>query len=127
MVKRFVRDLDVVLAEAAFLVCERTFHQRDQIVRRQWLQSKNLRARNKRAVYIKEWVISRRADQPQVSALDVRQQNILLRFVEMMDLVDKDDGFFAGRAETIGGRRNHAPHFRDVAFPTTYPHKFRLR
>jgi hypothetical protein len=51
-----------------------------------------------------------------VSALDVRQKDVLLRFVEVMDLVDEQDRFAAGGAKTVLGRGDDFAHLGDVAF-----------
>ncbi len=98
-----------------------------QLFNAQRLELKNLRARDERAVYIKERIVGRRADEPQISALDVGQQDVLLRFVEMMDLIDEHDRLFSRRPNAIGGGRNHTSHFRDIAFHSAKADKLSLR
>ena len=61
------------------------------------LELENLRARDERAVDVKKRIVGRRADQAQISALHVGQQNVLLRFVEVMDLIDEQDRLSARR------------------------------
>ena len=126
-VERFIGNFHITVAETAFRISQRAFHQRDQVVRPQRFQAKNLRARNERAVDVEKRIVGRRADQPQISALHVGQQNVLLRFVEVMDLIDKHDCFLAGILPTIGRRRHDAPHFCDVTFHAAQAHKLRLR
>ena len=60
-------------------------------------------------------------------ALDVRQKNVLLRLVEMMNLIDEQDRLLPGCAEPIRGRGEHAAHFGDIAFHAADPNKFCVR
>src|SRR2546423_13880043 len=92
---------DLVVAEPAFLVRQGAIDELFELLDAQRLQLKNLRARYQRAIDIEKWIVSRRADQSQISALYVRQQNVLLRFVEMVNLVHKQDRFLAGSPETV--------------------------
>ena len=55
------------------------------------LQHEHLRARQQRRVDLERRVLGRRADQHDVAGLDARQERVLLRLVEAVDLVDEDD------------------------------------
>src|SRR5579884_3252556 len=68
------------------------------------LEPEDLRARYERAVDIKIGIESGRPDQPQRSRLDVGQKNVLLRFVEVMNFIHKQDCCFPGSAQPIGRR-----------------------
>src|SRR5439155_582941 len=71
-----------------------------------------------------ERIVSGGTDETKVSRLDVGQKDILLRLVEMMNLINKEDRPLSGRAETITGRGEHTAHFADVAFHPANPNKF---
>ena len=62
-----------------------------------------------------------------VPALDVGQENVLLRLVEMMNLINEQDRLLPGRAQAIRGRSDDAAHFGDVAFHAADPDEFRVR
>ena len=71
------------------------------------LQHEDLRARQQRGVHLERRVLGRRADQHDVAGLDARQEGVLLRLVEAVDLVDEDDRAPAGRRRRSLGRRHH--------------------
>src|SRR4051812_36139445 len=84
-------DLDVVIAKAAFFVGQGAIDESLELLDLERFELKNLGARDERAVDVEKWIVSRGPNQPQVSAFNVREQNILLRFVEMVDLVHEQD------------------------------------
>ena len=84
------RELRV--AEAAFPVVQRAPQDVDRLVRRERPQDEHLRARQQRGVHLEGRVLGRRADQRDVAGFDARQERILLRLVEAVDLVDEQDG-----------------------------------
>ena len=94
---------------------------------RQRLELENLRARDERAVDVEERIVSRRADQPQISAFDIGQQDVLLRFVEVMNLIDEEDRLLSRSADAVGRRGHHFAHLGDVAFHAAQPFELRLR
>ena len=53
------------------------------------LQLENLGTRYQRTVQIKKWIMRRRANESHGSALDIRQQHILLSLVKSMDFIHK--------------------------------------
>src|SRR6266568_4836532 len=120
-------DLNLVISEAAFLVGKRAIDQFLQLLDAKRFELKNLGARNERTVYIKEWVVSGRSDQPEISAFDVGEENILLRFVEVMDLVDEQDRLLTRCAKPICRSSDDASHFGDIAFHAAQPHELRVR
>ncbi len=81
-------------AETALRIGERAFHHADHVLHRHRFELENLRTRNERRVDVEIRVVRRRPDEPNNSALDVRQQHVLLRLVETVDLVDEQDRRF---------------------------------
>src|SRR5207244_12302722 len=55
-----------------------------------------------------------RADQPYRAAFDVGQQNVLLRFVEAVNFVNKKDGWLAGIRQAVRRGGKHATHLGDI-------------
>ena len=117
--------LDPILAEAAFGIIQGAVDQFLQLLDPQRLELKNLRARNQRAVHIEKWVVGRGPNEAQISALHIWQENVLLRFVEVMNLVDEQDGLLAGRSKPIRGSRHDSPHLGDIAFHSAEAFEFR--
>src|SRR4051812_16043095 len=107
MPPRIVLDLRLVITKPAFLVGQSAIDQLFQLLGSERFELKNLRARNERTIHVKKRIVCGGADQTQISAFYIRQQNILLRFVEMMYLVDKDYRVFAGCAVTVRGRGDY--------------------
>ena len=75
---------------------QRTIEQRFELVARQRLQYVDRGARQQRANHFERWILGRGADEHEQARLDVRQERILLRFVEPVHLVDKHDRRLAG-------------------------------
>ena len=125
-IERLIGDFRRCNCRVRALCHQGASHQSDQVVRPQRLQAKNLRTRNERAVDVEERIVSRRADQSQISTFDIGQQNVLLRFVEMMDLVYENDCLLASIAQPVGRGGNDAAHFGDVAFHAAESDEFRL-
>src|SRR5439155_16260975 len=124
MAPRVTVHLYVVISEAALFVCQRAIYQLLQLLDAERLESKNLRARHERAVHVEERIVSGRTDEAKVSSFDIGQKDVLLRLVEMMNLINKEDRLLPGCAETITGRGEHPAHFGDVAFHPANPNKF---
>ena len=74
-------------------------------------QFEDERAGNERAVDVEERIHRRRADQAHGAALDIRQQDILLRFVEAVDFVDEKDRACAVAREPHRGGRHDLANF----------------
>ena len=90
-------------------------------------KSKNLGSRNERAVYVKERIVSGGADQPNVSGLNIGQEDVLLRLIEMMDLVNEENGLLSGCVAAIRRASNYATHFGHVAFHAADSNEFGVR
>src|SRR5207248_8507726 len=101
MLARVVVDLNFVVSKAALFVGQRPIDQLFELINAERFELKNLRPRNERAVDVEKRIVSRRADQSQVSAFDIRQKNVLLRFIEMMDLVDEQNCFLSGSSDPV--------------------------
>src|SRR4051812_32985131 len=114
----------VVISKAALFVGQRAINQLLQLFNAERFQSKNLRARYQRAVYVKERIVSGGADKAEISSFDIRQKNVLLRFIEMMNLIHEQDRLFSRCAEPIGGRGKHAAHFGNITLHSADPNKF---
>ena len=76
---------------------------RDDVVGAERLEDVDLRAREQRGVDLERRVLGGRADEHDRAALDVRQERVLLRLVEAVDLVDEQDGPSAGLTPAMVG------------------------
>ena len=74
---------------------------------RERLQHEHLRPRQQRRVDLERRVLGGGADQHDVAGLDARQERVLLRLVEAVDLVHEDDGAAPGAAPAVLGRGHH--------------------
>jgi hypothetical protein len=82
----------------------------------QGAQLKDLRPGDQRGVDEKKRVVGGRTHQTDHAALHIRKQDILLRFVEPVNLVDEDQGGLPGVLEPMRRRTQHSPHVRDIGF-----------
>src|SRR5438477_1040927 len=119
--------LHIVISKAALFVRQCAIDQHFELLNAERFKSKNLRTRDKRAVYVKERVVGGGTDEAQCSCLNIGQENVLLRLVEMMNLINKQDRLSPGRAHTIRGGSNNTAHLGDVAFHAADPDEFRVR
>src|SRR4030095_179208 len=108
--------LHVVISKSALFVGQRAIDYQLELLDRERLKAKNLRSRRECAVYIKERVVGGRADKAKSPCLDVRQKNVLLCLVEMMDLINEQDRISPGRRHTIHGGSEHAEDRGDIVF-----------
>lgn len=60
------------------------------------------------------WVVA--PIQADHAGFDIRQQDVLLGFVETVDLVDEKEGGLAGVGEAVGGSGEHPAHLGDIGF-----------
>src|SRR4030095_1151599 len=116
--------LHVVISKSALFVGQRAIDYQLELLDRERLKAKNLRSRRECAVYIKERIVGGRADEAKSPCLDVRQKNVLLCLVEMVDLINEQDRLSPGRTQTICGGGDDATHFGDIAFYTADPNEF---
>ena len=72
-------------------VVERAAQQRDHVLVAERLELVDPRAREQRRVHLEVRVLGRGAHEPDEALLDRRQQRVLLRLVEAVDLVEEED------------------------------------
>ena len=123
MLPRLGRELDLQVAQPALGIGQRGVDELRELGRAQRLELKNLRARDERAVDVERGIVRRRADQPHRAGLDIGQEDVLLRFVEAMNLVDEKDGALAGRLHARHGGGQHAAHIGHRALDAIQPLK----
>ena len=87
------------MAEAAPL---RSLEQLQHLGVGERLEHVHLGPRQQRRVHFERGVFRRRANQGHQARLHERQQRVLLRLVEAVDLVDEQDGVFAARQVVLG-------------------------
>ena len=90
------------LAEAALGVVERAAQKNNNLIFGQRLQHVDAAARKQRGVDFERRIFGGGADQANAAFLDVREEGILLRFVEAVNFVDEDDGARAVLAGAVG-------------------------
>ena len=86
-------------AEAALAIGERPLEDLPQLRFAERMEHDHARARQQRRDDLEGGILGRRAEQHHGAALDVRQERILLRLVEAMDLVDEEHGLSAVQRE----------------------------
>ena len=91
------------IAEAAFLVRERSRDERADVVARQRLEGEDLASRQERRIDREERVLRRRPDQDDDAFLHIGQEHVLLGPVEAVDLVEEEDGPLAELFEVLAG------------------------
>ena len=96
-------DAGVHAAEAALHIAQSALHERFEVRDAQRLQREDLGAADQRAVHIEEGIMRGRADEAQRTALQMRQQYVLLRFVEAVDLIHKEDGRLVVEPQVMPG------------------------
>ncbi len=78
------------------------------------LESEQCRTAPQRWVDLEERILRRRADQRERAVLDRRQQRVLLRLAEAVDLVEEQDRALAALAEPLTGTFDHLAHVLDA-------------
>ena len=78
-------------AQAAFLIGQRSFEQRDDLILFERLEHIDPAAGEQSRNHFEGGVLGGGADQPDGAALDVRQEGVLLGLVEAVNLVDEQD------------------------------------
>src|SRR5436190_18894781 len=127
MTPRVLVHLHVEISEAALFVGQRAVNQLFELFDAERFKSKDLGPRDERAVYVKERIVSGGAYQPNVSGLNVGQEDVLLRLIEMMDLVNEEDGLLSGCVAAIRRASNYATHFGHVTFHAADSNEFGVR
>ena len=101
--------LDRLFSEAPGIV-QRALQQGQHILFGESLQHEHLAAGQKRPVHLERRVFGRCADQDDGALFHERQESVLLRLIEAVDLVDEQDGLFPKAAALV--RLFH--HFLDL-------------
>src|SRR6266851_1213619 len=89
-------------AETALGIGEGATQKNDNLIFGQRLQHIDAAAREQRGVDFEGRIFGGSADQANAAFLDVREERILLSFVEAVDFVDEDDGPRAVLAGVVG-------------------------
>src|SRR6266699_84009 len=124
MTARLLVHLHIVISKPPLFVGQCAVDQLFELLNAEQFKSKYLGGRDERAGHIEEWIVSGRANQSEASSFDVGQKNVLLRFVEMMDLIDEQDRLLAGGAEAIRRRSDDAAHLGNVALHAADSNEF---
>ena len=95
--------------EAPLGVIDRPSHDPADVVVGERLQAPHAQPRQERGVDLEVRVLRRRADERDGAVLDVRQERVLLRLVEAVDLVDEQHGPLAVEREPLLGIGDSAP------------------
>ncbi|OQA43300.1 MAG: hypothetical protein BWY52_01914 [Chloroflexi bacterium ADurb.Bin325] len=101
--QRVVVDPHIKPAVAALRVGQRLSRDRAEILLGQRLELEDAAAADERLVDLEIGVLGGRADQDDRAVLDPRQQRVLLRLVEAVHLVHKEDGALAELAAALLG------------------------
>ena len=116
-------DPDVRTSQSPLGIAQRTIDQYADIRVVERFEHEDARTREQSRIDLERGVLGGRADQRDGAVLDVRQDGVLLRFVEPVDLVDEQDGALAGGAELlrvgddapqVGDARTHRRELREV-------------
>src|SRR5207248_1366552 len=86
-----VRRFRSFVAQAVFFVLEGAAEKLDDLRRSERLEDVDLGAREQRGNDFEGRILGGRADEDDVAGFDVREKSVLLRFVEAVNFVDKDD------------------------------------
>src|SRR5690606_12377526 len=91
VIDRIARQLDPLLPVSSLLIAKRVLDDLLEVMRAERLEHENARTADERLVDLEVGVLGRRSDKDERAVLHVRQEGILLRLVEAMDLVDEKD------------------------------------
>jgi hypothetical protein len=99
--QRIIGELHVELAVPALRVRQRLPRDREQVGLGQRLELEDAAAADEGLVDLEVGVLGGRADEDNGAVLDPRQQRVLLRLVEAVDLVHEEDGALAELAAAL--------------------------
>ena len=111
-------------AETALRIGQGAFEHRDDIGGRQWIEAEEVAAAEERGVDVETRVVRGGADQAHSAFLHVGQQEVLLRFVEPVQLVDEQD---RGRLGPAAGGLQHLAQLGDIGKDGVDPHETAFR
>ena len=108
--ERFRRRPQMARTEATLFVSQCRRQQWDEVCRFQWPQRIYLRPRQQCRVHFERGVFGGGAHEHQRAVFHIRQESILLRFVEAMHLVEEQQRSLAGGTTTHLCRLHHFAH-----------------
>ena len=106
--------VDVPISEASIFVCQRPLKQAEKVVGAERLELKDLGARDEGRIDVKIGIVGCRANETDRAVLDVRQEDILLGFVEAVNFVDEEDRGLIAKLGVGAGLLNLGPDFSHV-------------
>ena len=118
--QRLILRGDLHRAEATFFVLQCAAQQRGDLLPGERLQHIDPATREQRRDDLEGGILSGRADQSDCAALDIRQECVLLRLVEAVNLVDEENG----PRVHLGGLRCGGHHMLDLLDPAHYGGEF---
>ena len=93
--RKVIQSLDTRLdqfpTKPALFISQCPLQQSHDLIHRHRLELENLRTRNERRIDMEIRVVRGRTNEPHHSALDMRQEHILLRFVKSMNLINEQN------------------------------------
>src|SRR5262249_22711670 len=101
------------VSEAAFVVGESAAKEFDDLKHGERFEDVNFGAEKKKRDDLEERILRGRANEHNVAGFNMKKKNILLRFVEAMDLVNENDGAVTG-AHFVFGRGHDVFYFFDA-------------
>jgi hypothetical protein len=104
----------VLRTETALRVPQRARQNGGDFIGVQTAKHEHLRPGEQRGVDLERRVFRGRTDEHDVAGLDARQEGILLRLVEAVNLVDEDDRPAPGRPSQALGLGHHLADFLDA-------------
>ena len=120
-------ERDTTLAETPLSIVEGGRDDALDDLRRQGLEAVELAARDERRVDLEVGVLGGRPDERDHAVLDGRQQGVLLRLVEAMDLIDEEDRARAGEGAGFARALDRGAHIRRPRVDRGELHQARAR
>ena len=114
VIQSFSTCLDQFPTKPAILIRQGSLQQSHDLIHRHRLKLENLRARNQRRIDMEIRVVRRRTNEPHHPALDVRQEHILLRFVETMNFINEQNRRLSPQLTPGAGLINPRADFSDI-------------
>ena len=117
--ERLVRERHAALrpelaSEPALRVVDGPPNDQADVVVGERLQAPHPKSRQERGVHLEIRVLRGRADERDRAVLDMREERVLLRLVEAVDLVDEQDRALAVEREPLLGLGDAAPNLGDT-------------
>ena len=112
--ERIVVELDALASEPALRVGERPLRDERELAVRERLEPEHPCARKERGDNLERGVLGGRADEGDRAVLDVRENRVLLGFVEAVDLVEEEDRAAVVGAANLAGLLDGAAEIGDA-------------